>query len=118
VWVDISRAMNAAPNSEESRRAIEEIRRFIGSEHEDFMEAIVIGTMMLEAMRGLSSWVNKDPYAAGYAILTALIKHLGKLIGEILSDLSQASTPWEIGEVLGALTGSILIEAARFYLGI
>lgn len=117
VWEDIRVAMNAAPDSAESRRAIEEIRKFVGAEHADFMEAIVMASMVLAALRGLLRWAETDQNAA-YTVLAGLAGYVGKLIGEIASALAQATIPYDVGYVIGDLCGTLLVETARFYFGV
>jgi hypothetical protein len=117
VWVDISRVTNAEPQSEASRRAIDELGRFVGAEHKDFMEAIVMAAMVSAALRAVGRWATNDPQA-GYTVLTWLAKHIGALVGEIAADVARANIPYNVGVVLGELCGTMLVETARFYFGV
>lgn len=68
------------------------------------------------ALRELSAWVARDPNAP-MRILETLASLLGALLGEIAQQLAEASTPYDVGTVVGDLAGTILIEAVRFYYG-
>jgi hypothetical protein len=115
-WVGIQKVMSAPPDSDESRQAIEDTMHLVGDDHQDFMEALMMAGAICEALRQLTAWVARDPNAP-MRILETLASSLGGLLGEIARQLSEASTPYDVGTVIGDLAGTILIEVVRFYFG-
>ncbi len=116
-WNAIATMLRSPPGPE-TQQAVEAAMTDIAADDPEFVEAVVGVSLAIIALRRLVEWVGADPAAAGWTVVLWVTNAIGELLGDVAAEVAAATSPADVGAVMGDYCGRLLVEVLRVEWGI